>query len=349
MRLTRISSANDLKLLQAGKAYLERRSVVALLAMASVGIVSLVTTTSGNAQTFPSRQMSIVLPFPPGATSDTLARFIADKLSKKFGKQVIVENRAGGATVPATSVVVQSQPDGHMLLQSGTQTNINPFMGVKTPYDVDRDLTPVALLVANPGVLVVHSSVPAKNIAELIALAKSAPQPILYSSPGVGSFNHLAVEQLIQKSGMQLQHVPFRGLSAAVMGVVRNDAQIFMSDIPTALEHIKTGSIRAIAQSGRTRMPQFPDLPTLAEAGVAGYEAAGFQAVWARAGTPPDVIKVLNAEINEAMASPEVRQYVETQGLQPLGGTTEQFAAHMKRDKEIWQPVIEKAGIKMEQ
>lgn len=304
--------------------------------------------TTGYAQSFPARQITIVLPFPPGATADALARFIADKLSKKFSKPVIVENKFGGATVPATVAMLQAPADGHTLLQSGTQTNVNHLMGVKTPYDVQRDLTPVVLLVANPGVLVVNASVPAKTVAELVALSKSASKPLLYGSAGIGSFPHMATEQFKQKTGAVIDHVPFRGFSAAVTGLIRNDIQVYLSDIPTALEHVKTGAIRALGQSGRERMPHFPDLPTLAEAGVTGYEATGFQAVWARAGTPPEVIKLLNAEINEALKSPEVKKYVDTEGLQLLGGTTEQFVAHMKHDLEIWAPVIEKGGIKLE-
>jgi tripartite-type tricarboxylate transporter receptor subunit TctC len=318
--------------------------IVTLLAV----IASLVFGGPGFAQTYPSRPITIVVPYPPVTNADVIARFVADRLSRKVGKPVVVEAKPGGATVPGTIAVLSQPADGHTLLESGTATNINPLMGVKTPYDAEKDLSPIALLVTFPGVLVVHPSIEAKTVAELVALAKSASKPLLYSSPGIGSFPHLAMEQFVQKAGIKIDHVPFRGFGPSLMGVIRNDVQVSVADIPGALSNLGSGTLKALAQTGRERMPQLPDIPTMAEAGVPGYEAAGFLGISVRVGTPPEIVALLNSEVNAALASDEVKKYAETNGLKIEGGATDQFTSYLKRDKAIWAPVIEKSGIKLE-
>ena len=190
------------------------------------------------AQGYPTRQISIVVTFPPGGNADVTARLLADKLSQAFKQTVIVENKPGAATIPGTSAVLQAPADGYTLLQAGTNTNINPILGNKTPYDAERDLVPVALLVTVPAVLVVHASVPANNVAELIALAKAKPGELNYGSAGNGTFAHLAMEQFNQATGTKTTHVPFKGLGPSMIGLLRNDVQIMTSDIPGSLEHI---------------------------------------------------------------------------------------------------------------
>lgn len=297
---------------------------------------------------YPSRQLAIMVPYPAGSNADTIARLLADKLAPTLKQPVIVENRGGGATVPGTAQMLQAPADGHTLLQSGTNTNINPLLGVQAPYNVERDLVPVLLLVTFPGVLVVHPSVPAQNVTELIALAKSKPDQLTYSSPGTGNFAHLAMEQFKQLIGMQIAHVPFRGLGSAMIGLLRNDVQITVADIPGAIEHVRSGKLRALAQTGSTRMPQLPDLPTLAEAGVPGYEAAGFLGIWARAGTPAEVLAVLNREINQALTSPELNSYAVNRGMLIAGGTPAKFVKFLDHDRAIWSRVITEAGIKLD-
>ena len=297
---------------------------------------------------FPSRQMTIVVPFPPGTNADTTARLLADRLTRALKQPVIIENKSGGATIPGTMAVLQAPADGHTMLQSGTNTNINTLLGLKPPYDIDRDLTPVVLVVKFPAVLVVHESVPASSVAEFIALAKVKPGALSYSSPGTGNFAHLAMEQFNQLAGTQIVHVPFRGLGPAMLGLLRNDVQVMISDIPGALEHIRSGKLRGLAQTGTSRMPQLPDLPTLAEAGLAGYEAAGFLGVWVASGTPPEALAVLNREINEALTSPELSHYIANNGLIAGGGSADDFVAFLKRDRAIWSRVVAEAGIKME-
>jgi tripartite-type tricarboxylate transporter receptor subunit TctC len=297
-------------------------------------------------QDFPSRPVTVVVPYPPGTNADVIARLLTDKLARGLKQPFVVENRAGGATVPATAAVLQAPADGHNLLESGTATNINALLGVKTTYDVDRDLVPVVLLVTFPGVLVLNPSVPAANVEELIALAKSKPGVLNYGSPGAGSFAYLAMEQFNQATGTRIMHIPFRGLGPTMLGLLRYDVQMMISDIPGALEHIRSGKLRALAQTGSARMPQLPDLPTLAELGLSGYEAAGFLGVWVRAGTPPEATAALNREINGALASPEIRKYVDNDGLSVAGGSAADFAAFLKRDRAIWSRVIGEGGIK---
>jgi tripartite-type tricarboxylate transporter receptor subunit TctC len=295
---------------------------------------------------YPSRQLTIVVPYPAGANADTIARVLADKLTHSLKQTVVVENHAGGATVPATVQVLQAPADGHMLLVSGTNTNINPLLGIKVPYDAERDLVPVVLLVTFPALLVVHPSVPAASVAELVALAKSEPGVLTYGSPGPGNFAHLAMEQFKQRTGTDILHVPFRGLGPTMIGLLRNDVQMTVADIPGAIEHIAAGKLRALAQTGLSRMPQLPDLPTLAEAGVAGYEATGFLGIWTRAGTPAEALAVLNRDINQALTSSELKRYAAGKGMIIAGGTAESFASFLSHDRAIWSRVIAEGEIK---
>jgi tripartite-type tricarboxylate transporter receptor subunit TctC len=301
-----------------------------------------------HAQTYPSRQISLVVTFPAGGNADVTARLLADRLSHAFKQTVIIENKPGAATIPGTSAVLQAPADGYTLLQAGTNTNINPLLGNKTPYDAQRDLVPVTLLMTVPAVLVVNAAVPAKNVAELIALAKAKPGELNYGSAGNGTFAHLAMVQFTQATGTKITHVPFKGLAPSMMGLLRNDVQIMASDIPGALEHIRAGKLRALAHTGTTRMPQLPDLQTLAEAGVKDYEAAGFLGIMVRAGTPPEAIAALNREINAALKSPEMSRHFANNGLVTGGGTPADFVAHLKRDHAIWARVIPAGGFKAE-
>jgi tripartite-type tricarboxylate transporter receptor subunit TctC len=318
------------------------KSVSALV----MGLATLLVTTSVSGQSFPTQQLSIVVTFPPGGNADTVARLIAENMAQALKQPVIIENKPGAATIPGTSAVLQAPADGHTLLQSGTNTNINTLLGYKTPYDAERDLAPVALLVRVPAILVVNADVPANTVADLVALAKAKPGQLNYGSAGNGTFAHLAMEQFNQATGTQITHVPFRGLGPSMIGLLRNDVQIMTSDIPGSIEHIRAGKLRALAHTGATRMPQLPDLPTLAEVGVAGYEAAGFLGIMVRTGTPPDAIQILNRQINLALKSPELTRHIANNGLGLGGGTPTDFIEFLKRDRATWAKVIAEGKIK---
>jgi len=296
-------------------------------------------------QTYPARQVHMIVTFPPGGNADTIARLVADKLSQQLRQSVIV---AGAASIVGTTAVAQAPADGHTLLQAGTNISTNPALGHKTSYDAERDLAPVALLVTVPAVVVVHPSLPVNTLAELVVHAKARPGEVNYGSAGNGSFPHLAVEKLAQETGIKMTHVPFHGFGPALIGLLRNDVNVLASDIPGALEHIRAGKLRALAVTGSTRMPMLPDVPTVAEVGVPEYEGVGFLGIMVRAGTPRDVIDVLNREINRALATPEISNHIAANGLVAGGGTPEDFAAFLKRDKAIWTKVIATGGIKGE-
>ena len=299
-------------------------------------------------QTYPARQVHMVVTFPPGGNADTIARLVADKLTQHLRQPVIVENKPGAASIVGTTAVVQAPADGHTLLQVGTNVSTNPALGHKTSYDAERDLEPVALLVTVPAVVVVHPSLPVNTLAELIVHAKSRPGEVNYGSAGNGSFPHLTMEKLAQDTGIKLTHVPFRGFGPALIGLLRNDVNVLASDIPGALEHVRAGKLRALAVTGSTRMPMLPGVPTVAEVGVPDYEGVGFVGIMVRAGTPRDVIDVLNREINRALASPEIASHIAANGLVAGSGSPEDFAAFLKRDKAVWTKVIATGGIKGE-
>jgi tripartite-type tricarboxylate transporter receptor subunit TctC len=299
-------------------------------------------------QGYPTRQIHLIVTFPPGGNADTVARLVADKLTQQLGQSVIVENKPGGASIVGTGAVVQAPADGYTLLQAGTNMSTNPALGHKTPYDAERDLVPVVLLVTVPAVIVVNPALPVSTLAELVVHAKVRPGEVNYGSAGNGSFPHLAVEKLAQETGIKLTHVPFRGFGPATIGLLRNDVNLLASDIPGALEHVRAGKLKALAVTGSARMPQLPDIPTIAEIGVRDYEGVGFLGIVVRTGTPREVMDVLNREINRALKTPEIDRHIANNGLVAGGGTPDDFALFLKRDKAIWTKVIATGGIKGE-
>jgi tripartite-type tricarboxylate transporter receptor subunit TctC len=299
-------------------------------------------------QTYPARPIHIIVTFPPGGNADTVARLLADKLTQQLAQPVLVENKPGAASIVGTGAVVQAPADGYTLLQAGTNISTNPALGQRTPYDAERDLVPVALLVTVPAVVVVNPALSARTVAELVGYAKAHPDEVSYGSAGSGSFPHLAMEKFAQEMGIKMTHVPFRGFGPAMIGLLRNDVNLLASDIPGALEHVRAGKLRALAVTGAARMPQLPDVPTLAEEGVLDYEGVGFLGIVVRAGTPPPVIETLNREINRALKTPEIGTHIANSGLVAGGGTPEAFAAFLARDKAIWTKVIATGGIKGE-
>jgi tripartite-type tricarboxylate transporter receptor subunit TctC len=299
-------------------------------------------------QGYPTRQIHLIVTFPPGGNADTVARLVADKLTQQLGQSVIVENKPGGASIVGTGAVVQAPADGYTLLQAGTNMSTNPALGHKTPYDAERDLVPVVLLVTVPAVIVVNPALPVSTLPELVVHAKARPGEVNYGSAGNGSFPHLAMEKLAQETGIKLTHVPFRGFGPATIGLLRNDVNLLASDIPGALEHVRAGKLKALAVTGSARMPQLPDIPTIAEIGVRDYDGVGFLGIVVRTGTPREVMDVLNREINRALKTPEIDRHIANNGLVAGGGTPDDFALFLKRDQAIWTKVIATGGIKGE-
>ncbi|HUL89233.1 MAG TPA: tripartite tricarboxylate transporter substrate binding protein [Pseudolabrys sp.] len=317
---------------------------VVLLAVALTGMPQV-----ARADDYPSRAVNLIVPFPPGGSTTVMARNVADKLSAALGQQIVVENRGGAGGTLGTRFVAKAPPDGYTILLSYTATMaIAPAMNANAGYDPHKDFTPIGMIGFAPNVLVVHPSMPVHSIAELIAYAKAAPAPLQYGSPGVGTVNHLAGEYLASEAGLKLQHVPYKGNGPAISDLLGGHIPMMFLPIPVALGNVKAGTLRALAITTAKRSSLLPDLPTLAESGVPGFDAALRYGLMAPAGTPPAVIARLNRELNAALASEDVKERLATEGAESLPGTPEAYAADVAGDEMKWGGLVKKLGLKVE-
>jgi tripartite-type tricarboxylate transporter receptor subunit TctC len=291
----------------------------------------------------------LIVPFPPGGSTTVMARNVADKLSVSLGQQIVVENRGGAGGVIGTRSVARATPDGYTILLSYTATMaIAPAMNVNAGYDPRKDFVPIGMIGAAPSVLVVNPSMPVHSIAELIANAKTSPAPLQYGSPGVGTVNHLAGEYLAAETGMKLQHVPYKGNGPALGDLLGGHILMMFVPIPVALGNIKAGTLRGLAIGSTNRTNLLPDLPTLAESGVPGFEVGLRYGLVAPAGTPPAVVARLNKELNAALAMEDVKNRLATEGAESLPGTPEAYAADIDKEEKKWGGLVKKLGLKVE-
>ena len=301
------------------------------------------------ADDYPTRPITLIVPFPPGGSTTVMARNVADKMSATLGQPVVVENRGGAGGTIGTRSVAKAAPDGYTILLSYTATMaIAPSMNVNAGYDPRKDFVPIGMIGFAPNVLVVHPSLPARSVAELIAYAKAAPAPIQYGSPGVGTVNHLAGEYLASEAGVKLQHVPYKGNGPAMGDLLGGHIPMMFVPIPVALGNVKAGTLRGLAITTAKRSGLLPDLPTLAESGVPGFDVALRYGLMAPTGTPPAVIARLNRELNAALATEDVKQRLATEGAEALPGTPEAYAADVDADEKRWSGLVKKLGIKVE-
>jgi tripartite-type tricarboxylate transporter receptor subunit TctC len=309
-----------------------------LTTVLGIGAAALLAFTVGaGAQSYPSQNVKIIVPFQGGSVTDTLARVLAEKLAPIWKQNVIVENRPGLA---GTTSVAKSPADGYTLLMvSGTQT-VNETLYAKKPYHLMQDLVPVAPLIDTDLVLVVHPSVPAKNLQELLALARAKPGSLNYGSSGPGSNYHMAGELLKNLTGIDIVHVPYKGSTGARNDILSGQIQMLFDSVPTMAPMIKAGLVRAIGTSGLKRSPILPDVPTLDEAGAKGFQATLWTGFMAPAGTPKDIVEKLNRAISAAVSEPELRKKWEEQGANPLVMTQPEYAAFMRAQVEKWAKVI---------
>lgn len=314
-----------------------------------LGLISaLLVSSAALAQNFPTKPLRFIVPFPPSGSADILARLIGDKLGSALGQPVIVENRPGAGATIGADAVAKSAPDGHTMLYANTNVAINPSLYKTLPYDTDKAFAPVINMLMIPNLILVAENVPASSIAELVKLAKTEPGKMNYSSPGNGTFPHLAIELFKLQAGIFVVHIPYKGAAAALNALVAKEVQVLSNDLLTALPHVKTGRIKALAITGTTRSSAAPDIPTMAEAGLKDYAAVGWQGVMVPAGTPAPVVARLNAEIGKILSDPALRQRFASQGLEVVGGTPQQFGEFIRADTARWRQAVTASGAKLD-
>ncbi|MFO1305791.1 MAG: tripartite tricarboxylate transporter substrate binding protein [Burkholderiales bacterium] len=298
------------------------------------------------AQPYPAKPIRIVAPSTPGDAPDVIARLVADKLTAALGQQVIVENKPGAGGVVGSDYVAKSAPDGYTLIMGNAGSHgINAAVYSKLPYDIQRDFVPVSQVAVAPNVMVVNPSVPANTVAEFIAYAKANPGKLSYASGGNGSSAHMSMELFKSMAGLDIQHVPYKGSSPALTDLVAGQVVVFIGNMPPTVPLIKAGKLRPLAVTTRSRSALMPELPTISEAGLPGYETVAWFGVLAPAGTPPDVVNKLSAEIAKIAKSPEMREKLVAMGAEPVGSTPEEFKAVIDRDIAKWKPLAQKVGI----
>jgi tripartite-type tricarboxylate transporter receptor subunit TctC len=303
---------------------------------------------SALAQTYPSRPVRLIVPFAPGGPTDVFARLIAQKFSAEFGKQFYVENVAGGAGNIGTAQAARAAPDGYTILLSVSAFVTNPAFLGKAPYDPIKDFAPVALPLASAIALVIHPSVPAKTLAELVALIRASPGKYSYASGGAGAQPHLAFEQFRVSLGLDVVYVPFTGAGPTIAAVVANQVPIAISSLPPAMPQIKEGSLRALALTSKSRSRKLPDVPTASEAGYPILEGDQWLGVFLPASTPEEIIAILHRKIVEYVAQPDMKERLESLDFYPIESTPKEFAERIKVEFETWRKVIQAAHIKAE-
>lgn len=303
--------------------------------------------TAANAQTYPTRPVRLVVPFPPGGSNDIVGRLVGAGLADRVGKPVVIDNRAGGNSIIGTELVAKSQPDGYNLIMISTSFTTNPIIH-KLPYDPLKSFEWVAMLGVGPNVLAVTQSLPANSVKELIALAKAKPGEIIYASTGVGSNAQFGTELFKYMTGTDLRHVPYKGGGPALIATIAGEAQICLSSLIQAIGHIRSGKLRALATSGAKRSVTLPDVPTISEAGVPGYETANWWGLAAPRGTPSPVIRRLNEEIKAVLLMPEIAKRLINEGAEPSIKTPEELGKHVTSEMAKWVKVAKIAGIRGE-
>jgi tripartite-type tricarboxylate transporter receptor subunit TctC len=315
-----------------------RSAVFAVLALAASVVQS---------QQYPTKPVRIIAPFAPGGGTDFIARLIAQKLTERLGQQVIVENKPGAGGNLGAEFAVKSAPDGYTLLLVAGSYTVNPSL-YKLSFDPVNDITPIIQLSQGPFVVAVHPSVPANNLKELIELARRQPDKLSYASAGSGSITHLASELFLDMAKIKIVHIPYKGTGPALNDTIAGSTQLIFGSVSTTLQFIKSGRLRGLAVTTPKRIPALPDLPTVAEAAVPGYQVVLWHGLVAPKGVPPPIVDRLNREANEVLKAKEMEDLLATDGVAPAGGTSEQFRAVIKADIERWRGVVKQANIKVD-
>jgi len=316
---------------------------------ASIIAFSLPTGTVLADDAWPSRAVNFIVPFPAGGPVDTAARFVTRPLGQKWGQSAVVDNKAGAGGIVAARLAMKEKPDGYTFFFPAIHHAILPSLRKDLGYDIQKDFEPVGSVARFPIILVVHPSLPVNSVQELIEHAKQNPDKVSFSSSGTGGGTHLAGELFNSMAGVRLQHIPYKGSAPAMQDLVGGQVQVMFSDAPSALPFMKSGQIRALGVGNPERSVLAPELPTIAEAGVPGYEAYSWSALVAPKGTPAAIVKKLNADLTEALQDPEVGPAMAAAGAEPMPGTPEDFARFLDTEIEKWGRVIREANISVQQ
>ncbi len=322
-----------------------RRTILGLAATAAIALAA----PAGAQTTYPTRPISLVVPFPAGGSTDLVARVVAEKMTQELGQQIVVENRGGAGGNVGSAAAAKADPDGYTMLMGTVATHaLNPALYKKMPFDPVADFSPVSLLVVVPNVLVVNPDFPAKDVAELIALLKAEPGKYSYASSGNGTPLHLSGELFKSMAGVDMVHVPYKGAGPALVDVMGGHVPIMFDNLPSSTEHIKAGKLRGLAVTTAERAASMPDLPTVSESGLPGYETYTWNALFVPAGTPPEVIAKLNEAAVKAVADPEVQATLQSFGAAVVGSTPDELAAHVQAELAKWAPVVAASGAQID-
>jgi tripartite-type tricarboxylate transporter receptor subunit TctC len=298
---------------------------------------------------YPQKPIRLIVPFAAGGGNDAVARTIAQRLSAGLGQQVVVDNRAGAGGIVGAELAAKSAPDGYTLFLGGVGSHaINPGVHRNLPYDPVRDFAPISLIASAPLILVVQPSLPTNSVEEFVALAKAKPETINYASNGNGSSSHLAAVMFEAMTGTRMTHVPYKGLAPALVDLLAGQVQAMFSSVVAILPHVQAGKLRALAVTGEKRLALIPDVPTIAESGVAGYQAGSWYGILAPAGTPPEIIRTLNGEIVKAIRQPDVKRAFALEGAEAIGSSPQEFAAHIRAELSRLGKVAREAKIELQ-
>jgi tripartite-type tricarboxylate transporter receptor subunit TctC len=314
----------------------------------SLSILALIFAATASAQSFPTKPIKIIVPFPAGGTVDFFARVISTKLSEALGQSVLVENRAGAGGNIAAEAVAKAAPDGYTLLMGSEIIAINTSLYSKIGYDPVKDLAPITLVGTVPNILIVHPGLPVNSVNDLIALAKKTPGKISFASTGQGTSTHLSSELFKLMANVDMLHIPYKGGPPAIADLISGQVNMMFINMPTGITHVRSGKAKIIAVSSIKRVSQLPDVPTVDQAGVKGFETSAWSGLYAPAGTPADIINRLNAEVVKILKQPSVREQLMAQGAEPVGDTPEEFSRFTLAEISKWAKIIKISGAKVD-
>jgi tripartite-type tricarboxylate transporter receptor subunit TctC len=324
------------------------KKILTCIALA-IGLTAMASSTFAQAATnYPARPIKIVVPFAPGGTTDMLARLVGQRLTQSWGQPVVIENKPGAGATLGADIVAKSAPDGYTLLMGAAHHTIAQQVYAKIPYHFDRDFAPITMVAMVPNMVVVNSEVPAKNIAEFIALAKTQPGKLNYGSAGAGTAHHLIGEMFKLRAGVDLVHVPYKGSAPAVADLLSGQVQLMFDTVTSGLPQVKAGKLRALAVTTAKRSSAMPDVPSLSETALPGFDVGTWFGLLAPAATPPAIVQKLNAEIVKIIQQPDVRKQMLEAGSEPMGNTSQQMAAQIKAELEAFEAVVKQIKLVVE-